>query len=137
MSQSGITLKIFCAAKKTVSKMKREPREWEKIFAGRVSDEGLMLKIGKELIQLNSNKRIIIIKLNTGKAPERPPCSPNGKESACNAGEQGLIPGSGRSSGEENGNSLQYSCLENSIDRGAWWATVHGVTVHGVAKNWT
>ena len=46
------------------------------------------------------------------------------KESACNAGEQGSIPGSGRSSGEENGNSLQYSCLENSIDRGAWPATV-------------
>ena len=39
-----------------------------------------------------------------------------------------LIPGSGRSPGEENGNPLQYSCLENSMDRGAWWATVHGVT---------
>ena len=49
------------------------------------------------------------------------------KESACNAGEQGSIPGSGRSSGEENGNSLQYSCLENSIDRGASWATIHEV----------
>ena len=49
------------------------------------------------------------------------------KESACNAGEQGSIPGSGRSSGEENGNSLQYSCLENSIDRGALWATIHEV----------
>ena len=40
----------------------------------------------------------------------------------------GLIPGSGRSPGEGNGNPLQYSCLENSKDRGAWWATVHGVT---------
>ena len=39
----------------------------------------------------------------------------------------GLIPGSGRSPGEGNGNPLQYSCLENSMDRGAWWATVHGV----------
>ena len=38
------------------------------------------------------------------------------------------IPGSGRSLGEENSNPLQYSCLENSMDRGAWWATVHGVT---------
>ena len=38
-----------------------------------------------------------------------------------------LIPGSGRSPGEENGNPLQYSCLENPMDRGAWWATVHGV----------
>ena len=50
------------------------------------------------------------------------------KESACNAGDLGLIPGSGRSSGEGNGGSLQYSCLENPMDRGAWWATVHGVT---------
>ena len=41
--------------------------------------------------------------------------------------EAGSIPGSGRFSGEENGNLLQYSCLENSMDRGAWWAAVHGV----------
>jgi len=52
---------------------------------------------------------------------------PSGKESASNAGDRGLIPGSGRSSGEGNGNPLQYSCLENSMDRGAWWAKVHGV----------
>ena len=51
----------------------------------------------------------------------------DGKASACNAGDMGLIPGSGRSPGEGNGNSLQYSCLENSMDRGAWWATVQGV----------
>ena len=49
------------------------------------------------------------------------------KASACNVGDLGLIPGSGRSPGEGNGNSLQYSCLENPMDRGAWWATVHGV----------
>ena len=48
--------------------------------------------------------------------------------SACNAGDLGLIPGSGRSPGEGNGNPLQYSCLENPMDRGAWWAIVHGVT---------
>ena len=48
-----------------------------------------------------------------------------GKESACNAGDPGLTPGSGRSPGEGNGNPLQYSCLENSMDRGAWQATVH------------
>ena len=47
--------------------------------------------------------------------------------SACNAGELGSIPGSGRSPGEGNGNPLQYSCLENPMDGGAWWATVHGV----------
>ena len=49
-----------------------------------------------------------------------------GKASACNAGDLGSIPGSGRSPGEGNGNPLQYSCLENSMDGGAWWATVHG-----------
>ena len=46
-------------------------------------------------------------------------------QSACNAGDLGLIPGSGRSPGEGNGNLLQYSCLENPMDRGAWPATVH------------
>ena len=51
-----------------------------------------------------------------------------GKESARTAGNPGLIPGSGRSPGEGNGNPLQYSYLENSMDRGAWQATVHGVT---------
>ena len=50
------------------------------------------------------------------------------KESACNVGDLGLIPGSGRSPGERNGYPLQYSCLENSVDQGSWWATVHGVT---------
>ena len=51
----------------------------------------------------------------------------NDKESACNAGDLDLIPGSGRVPGEGNGYPLQYSCLENSMDRGAWWATVHVV----------
>ena len=55
------------------------------------------------------------------------PHSSFGKEPACNAGDLGLIPGSGRSSGEGNGNPLQYSCLENPIDRGAWRAIVHGM----------
>ena len=62
-------------------------------------------------------------------------CFPGGSEgeaSACDAEDPGLIPGSGRSPGEGNSNSLQYSCLENLMDRGAWWATVHGVT-----KCWT
>ena len=53
------------------------------------------------------------------------------KESACSAGYLGSIPRLGRSPGEGNGNPLQYSCLENLIDRGAWWAVVHGVT-----KSW-
>ena len=47
--------------------------------------------------------------------------------SACNAGDLGSIPGSGRSPGEGNGTPLQYSCLENPMDGGAWWAAVHGV----------
>ena len=50
-----------------------------------------------------------------------------GKESACNEGDRGSMPGSGRSLGEGNGNPLQYSCLGYPIDRGAWWATVYGV----------
>ena len=55
----------------------------------------------------------------------------DGKESACNARVLGSIPGSRRSPGEGNGYPLQHSCLENPTDRGAWWATVHGV-----AKSW-
>ena len=53
--------------------------------------------------------------------------SSNGKESARSAGALGSIPGSGRSPGQGNGNPLQYSCLENSMDRGVWWAIVPGV----------
>ena len=51
----------------------------------------------------------------------------DGKESAYNSGDLSSISGLGRSSGEENGNPLQYSCLENTMDREAWQATVHGV----------
>ena len=51
----------------------------------------------------------------------------DGKESACNAGDLGSVTGSGRFAGEGNGYPLQYSCLENSIGRGARWATVHGI----------
>ena len=49
------------------------------------------------------------------------------RKAACNAGDTGSIPGSERSPGEGNGYALQYSCLENPMDREAWWATVHGV----------
>ena len=56
------------------------------------------------------------------------PGGSDGKDSACNEGDAGSIPGLKRSSGGRNGNPLQYSCLENPMDRGAWWATVHGVT---------
>ena len=56
------------------------------------------------------------------------PGGSDGKASAYNARDLGSIPGSGRSSGGGNGTPLQYSYLENPVDRGAWWATVHGVT---------
>ena len=59
------------------------------------------------------------------------PHSSVSKESACNAGDLGSIPGSGRSPGEGNGNPFHYSCLENPMDRRAWQATVHGVTTVG------
>ena len=63
---------------------------------------------------------------------QRFPSGSEGKESACNVRDPGLILESGRSLEEGNGNPLQYSCLENPIDRGAWWAIVHSVT-----KRWT
>jgi len=52
----------------------------------------------------------------------------HGEKSACQAGDEDLIPGSGRSAGEGNGNPLQYSCLGNAMGRVAWHAIVHGVT---------
>ena len=60
------------------------------------------------------------------------PGGSDGKESACNVGDPGSIPGLGRLPGEGNGYPLQYSCMENYIDKGAWQTTVHGVT-----KSWT
>ena len=55
------------------------------------------------------------------------PGDSDSKESACNTGDLASVPGLGRFSEEGNGNPLQYSCLENFLDRGAWWTTVHGV----------
>ena len=57
------------------------------------------------------------------------------KECACNAGDLGLIPGSEGSPGEGNSYPLQYSCLENSMDKGACWAIVHGVAMSGTGLN--
>ena len=77
--------------------------------------------------------------LSADSLPAEPPGKPifkvhnlSGKESACSAGDAGSVPGSGISPGEGNGYPLQYSCLENPMDRGAWLTTVHGV-----AKSWT
>ena len=60
------------------------------------------------------------------------PDGSSNKAPNCNAGDLGSIPGSGRPLGEGNHNPLQYSCLENPMDRGAWQVTVHGVT-----QSWT
>ena len=64
------------------------------------------------------------------------PGGSGGKESTCNAGDLSSVPGSGRSSGEGNGYPLQYSCLENPMDRGAWWATIHRVANSGARLPW-
>ena len=61
----------------------------------------------------------------------------DGKEPACNAGDSALIPGLRRSPGEGNGYPLQYSCLENSMVRRAWWATVHGVAKSGTRLSYS
>ena len=85
--------------------MKRQPSEWEKIIANKATD--------KELIS-----SVFYMGFPGGS---------DGKAAVCNAGDPGSIPGLGRSPGEENGNPLQYSCLENPMDGGALKAAVHGV----------
>ena len=80
-----------------------------------------------ELIQVLCSADIILQFIQCVGAGFPYPCSSNGKESDCNAGDQGSIPGLGSSSGKGNGNPLQYSCLENSRDRGAWQATTFGI----------
>ena len=72
----------------------------------------------------------VILSFNLISAPGGFPGGSDGKESARNAG-NGSIPRSGRTPGEGNGKPLQYSCLENPMDRGTWWATVHGVAKSG------
>ena len=65
------------------------------------------------------------------------PGDSSSKESACNAGTAGLIPGSGRSPGGGNGNPLQYSCLENPMDIGAWWAIVQSTGSQRIGHDWS
>ena len=76
-------------------------------------------KLGKECIKA--------VNCTLGYLTRGFPGGSDGKESACNAGDPGSIPGSGRSPGEGNVYPLQYTCLENSTDRGTWWPTGHGV----------
>ena len=83
----------------TIKEAKRQPTEWKKIFANHNSDKGLTFRKHKE-VQL-SNKKTVQLE---------------------------VVPGLGKSPGKGNGNPLQYFCLKNSMDREAWWATVHRVT---------
>ena len=61
----------------------------------------------------------------------------NPPANAADIGDSGSNPGSGRSAGEGNGNALQYLCLQNPMDRGAWWATIHGCQGHSMGKGWS
>ena len=75
-----------------------------------------------------SNSGVLFIHSFTGVIPYGLPCRLSGvKNPPASTGDSSLIPGSGRSPGDGNGNALQYSCLENLMERGAWWATVHGL----------
>ena len=69
-------------------------------------------------------------------SPSPSPCSLSGKESTLNVGDLGSIPGLGRDPGGEHVNELQYSCLKNPMDRGAWWGAVHGVTKSRTWLKW-
>ena len=124
-------------------------KEWEKIFADHVSDKGLISKMYKEPYSFTASLMAQTAKNPpvcrrpsfsswVGKFPWRRdrlsipvflsfPGGSDSKESACNAADLGSIPGLGRSPGGRHGNPLQYSCLENPMDRGAWWATIHEV----------
>ena len=90
----------------------------------RNEESGMMLVLSFKCVKSlkKSFKRVHIISTDLGF-----PCSSVGKESACSAGDPGLISGSGKYPVEGNGNPLQYSCLDNPMDKGAWWTTVHRV----------
>ena len=83
---------------------------------------------GQEQLRVNQNgERIFFFDLIKSYFMGWLPWWLSGKESACNAGDVGLIPGSGGFPGGGNGNPLQYSCLGNPMDTGVWWAIVHGL----------
>ena len=84
---------------------------------------GTKIPDAKKVKKKNNKERNTLLLQNTRGFPG----GSDGKQSTCNAGDLGSIPGSGGSTGEGNGNPLQYSCLENPMDRGVWQATVHGI----------
>ena len=90
--------------------------------------ESRLHKTGRIITDIDVNLKHLLIPSEMG----LPWCAQTGSESACNVGELVLIHALGRSPGEGNGNPLQHPCLQNSMDRETWQATVHGV-----AKNWT
>ena len=103
------------------------------VTAERCSSHGVMTEASglsfvtwKESV-LKHEAQVIPTILSLNKFPWGFPAGSDGKASACNAGDLGSVPGLRRSPGEGNGTLLQYPCLENPMDRGAWWAAVHGV----------
>ena len=113
----------------------QSPFHLTQFHAGRRNSQWILAKCSSLHQWMDANKRIQSFKkLGAGQSMYVLstfsfygfPGSLDGKVSAYNAGDLGSIPGSGRSPGEGNGNPLQYSHLENPMDRGAWWATVHG-----------
>ena len=118
----------------TYSWSKKNPHHWYDIHPGREKPGEPIYLIGLLLIHLLIHSFTIYWAPVICQALWRYgfPGGSDGKAFACNVGDSGSIPGSGRSSGEGNGNPFQYPCLESPMDGGAWYATVHGVT-----KSWT
>ena len=111
----------------------KEPQLINNIHVTKMSHNTIDVQVKKYLLNLSHQflSTTKLFCLEKAYHTQGLPWCHKGKESTCKAEDMGLIPGLGRSSAEGNGNPLQYSCLENSMDRGVWRATVHGV-----AKNW-
>ena len=99
---------------------------WGARFFFQIHAAFVELLLRREILGFNGNSSSTYLP-HTYKVPRTSLVAQTVKCLAYNVGDLGSIPGLGRSSGEGNGNPLQYSCLENPMDRGVWWATVHGV----------
>ena len=98
--------------------------EWVQTLCGELPSQSVTLIFS---IKFSNVRSMIFLYLSSSLSSVGFPGGSDGKEFACNAADLGLIPGSGRFPQEGNGNPLQYSCLENPMNRGAWWTTVYGV----------